>query len=31
MQNAEAANEIQADQYGSRKQHKAICALLNKT
>ena len=30
MENAETANEIQTDQYGSRKQHKAICALLNK-
>ena len=30
MRIAEEAQLIKADQYGSRKRHKAICALLNK-
>ena len=28
--NAEEVNAIEPDQYGTRKHHKAICALLNK-
>ena len=30
MWNAEKEKLIEADQYGTQKQHKAICALLNK-
>ena len=30
MKNAEEAEVLEPDQFGSRKRHKAICALLNK-